>query len=115
MLRIVRPSPELVTARKREIAQRYARRYKRTPITFAAIRVSELTRLFDYRYNGLVLPDSDDGVQMVRVMVHHMGRLKDAPRRISNWCMRFAPWLGLRSVEVLIGRASCRERVFRVV
>jgi len=104
----IRPSPELIKARKREIARRYARKAKHAhiPVTFAAIRVSELTRLFAHRYSGLELPDSDDGVQMVRIMAHHLGRLRDAPRRISQWCMRYAPWLDLQSVEILVNEAT---------
>lgn len=107
MLTIVRPSPIVVSRKRREIAKRYAAKRRRFgPVSFAAIRVSELSRLFAHRYSGLQLPDSDEGVQMARVMAHHMGRLRDAPRRISQWCERNAPWLGLQEIERLIRDAT---------
>ena len=48
VLRIVRPDPAVVAARKREIAVKYSRanRKKFGPLTLAAIRASELTRLY---------------------------------------------------------------------
>jgi hypothetical protein len=48
---------------------------------------------------------------MVKCMVHHLGRLRDAPRRIGNWCARYAPWLGLESHERLI--RDTQERPLR--
>lgn len=99
---IVRPSPETVAARKREIARRYARKHRNAwPVTFAAVRLSELNRLFVHRY-GSSLPDDDEGEAMARVAVHHIGRLRDASRRIGDWLTYWAPWLGLASRERLI-------------
>jgi hypothetical protein len=110
-----RPSPALIAARKREIAERYRDHAKRKnqnkPLTLAAIRISELTRLFDHRYGPVLLPDSDDGVIAARVMVHHIGRLKDAARRIDSWLGTCAPWLGLASRERLI--RDTQERPLR--
>lgn len=108
-----RPSPALIAARKREIAKRYSDQAKRKghkrPLTLAAVRISELTRLFDHRYGTVLLPDSDEGVMAAKLMVHHLGRLKDAPRRISSWLATCAPWLGLASRERLIRDTQERQ------
>jgi hypothetical protein len=109
----IRPSPELLKARKREIARRYARKYRKNaiPLTFAAIRVAELTRLYEYRYGPGPLPDHEDSITRARVMVHHLGRLWDGTRRVATWLDRNAPWLGVRSQEQLI--RDTQERPLR--
>lgn len=103
---ITRPSPALIAARKREIAKRYARKDKRSiPLTFAAVRLSELNRLYQYRH-GRELPATDDGLQAARLAVHHIGRLRDAARRIGSWLDYWTPWLDLASRERLIRDAT---------
>jgi hypothetical protein len=76
------------------------------PRTQAAVRISELTRLFDDRWGPMLLPDSDEGFQAARVMAHHIGRLKDAPRRISAWLHTCAPWLAMAERERLIAEVE---------
>lgn len=94
-----RPSPAQIAARKREIAHRYARKhYRSKPITFSAVRAAELARLYEHRY-GAQLPDTEAGVTAMRVMLDHLGQLRDAPRRISRWLDRWAPWLSEVSHE----------------
>lgn len=110
MQRNVRPTPAVIAARKREIAKRYKDHAKRKslgakPLTLAAVRIAELTRLFDRRYGPVLLPDSDEGVICARIVVHHLARLRDAPRRISDWMHTCAPWLSLASRERLIREA----------
>jgi hypothetical protein len=108
-----RPSPEHIAARKAEIAKRYAWHEKATkrPRTIAAIRVSELTRLFDYRYSRMYLPEGDDTLIAARIMAHHLGSLRDAPRRIEAWLATCTPWLGLAERERLISEvAECPLR-----
>lgn len=107
VLRIVRPEPAVVAARKREVAARYARanRKKFGPLTLAAIRASELTRLYKSRYPDGHLPTDDDGEMAARIMVYHLARLRDATRRMSHWLDRWAPWLDLQSHERLINDA----------
>jgi hypothetical protein len=104
---LIRPSPAVIAARKREIAQRYARkeRQARQPFTLAAVRVAELTRLYESRWPARELPDDDDGETALRILVNHIGHLRDAPRRISRCIAYWAPWLGLASHERLITAA----------
>jgi hypothetical protein len=101
-----RPSPEQVAARKYEIAKRYAR--KRAKLGkrsrgLAAFRLSELTRLLDDRFGeGVELEACDTSYGLVRIVVHHLGALPDAPRRITRWCATYAPWISPRDLERLI-------------
>ena len=101
-----RPSPEQVALRKKEIAKRYARKaskaFNKKPRTIAAIRAAELTRLFDRRFGRMQIPETDDGVDCIRIMAHHLGALRDAKRRISDWIATCAPWLPLPERERLI-------------
>lgn len=113
---IIRPSPEIVAAKKRAIAARYrdkAKRAGKQPVTFAAVRVAELSRLFERRYGRQGLPDADESVTAIRVMADHLGRLRDATRRIGQWLDRFAPWLDLASRERVIRDATERPLKYR--
>jgi hypothetical protein len=107
----------IADARHREIAQRYRDRAKRKghkkPLTLAAVRVAELTRLYDHRYGRMLLPSTDEGILAARIMVHHIGHLKDAPRRITSWFQACTPWLGLASRERLIRDAMERPIKWR--
>ena len=76
------------------------------PVTFAAIRAAELTTLLHHRHGRGALPCDDAGMTAARVLVHHLARLRDAPRRISDWLNRYAPWLDLASRERLIRDAT---------
>lgn len=113
-MRIVRPSPAQIALAKREIAQRYGKAAKlkspKRSRSIAAWRVAELTRLFDRRFGNVLLPATDEGELCARVMVHHLGALQDAPRRISDWLGTCAPWLGLASRERLI-RDTIERRI----
>lgn len=104
---IRRPSPEVVAARKREVARRYAeqKRKKLGPVTLAAIRASELTRLYQARYPNQILPADDDGEMLARIMANHLAKLRDAPRRVSRFLDRWAPWLTLAEHERLLSDA----------
>lgn len=102
-----RPSPQQIAARKAEIARRYKRKAKNNrPRTIAAIRISELTRLFDHRYSRMFLPESDDALLAVRIMAHHMGALPDAARRVTSWVMTCAPWMPFAERERLISEVT---------
>lgn len=109
-LRDIRHTPEQIQAAMRaEIAARYRNggrsTAKRRPLTFAAIRAAEITKLYRARY-GRQLPDTDEGILAARIMAHHLGRLRDATRRISSWLDRWAPWLDLQEGERLIREAT---------
>lgn len=106
-----RPSPELISARKWEIARRYDRKPnvgKRTK-SMAAIRLAELTRWLDDAYGRYVeLEPSDESVRIVRIFAHHMGGLPDAPRRIMAWLGDHASWIRGADRERLISEVvSC--------
>lgn len=107
-----RPTPELIAARKYEIAKRYARRTGKVTKrgrSMAAIRLAELTRWLDDAYGaGVELAPSEQSVGLVRIFAHHMAALPDMPRRVGTWLDRFAPWLDIASRERLIAEcASC--------
>lgn len=94
-----------------EIAKRYREKSKRhfrnqpKPRTRAAVRIAELTRLYDYKWGKVVLPDTAEGMEAARIMAHHIAHLKDASRRISDWLATCAPWLPLVERERLINDA----------
>jgi hypothetical protein len=78
--------------RHAEIARRYARRAGgRGRVSMAALRIAELSRLFLDRY-GPTLPDDDAGRADVRIVVHHIARLRGPSRRIAAWLETRAPW-----------------------
>ena len=102
---VFRPSPQQIAARKWEIKRRYSRKAKvgKRTRSMAAIRLSELTRWLDDAYGaGVELEPDATSETILRVFAHHLGGLPDAPRRITAWCDRYTPWLGLRSREILI-------------
>lgn len=106
-MRNVRPSQAVIEARKREIAQRYRTQAKRKgrhrqPLTLAAVRIAELTRLFDDRHGPVLLPADECGDLGARIMVHHLATLRDPQPRIRDWLATCTPWLGLASRERLI-------------
>jgi hypothetical protein len=99
------PSPELIKARKWEIARRYQQKRKvgKRSRSMAAIRLSELTRWLDDQYGaGVELEPCEASETILRVFCHHLGGLPDAPRRIDAWMNRYTPWLAIQSREVLI-------------
>jgi hypothetical protein len=80
-------------ARWARIDRRTHRQRHRRPVSFAALRIAELTRLFAARY-GEVLPADDAGADDARIMVHHLAQLStDQRRRIGEWLRRWAPWM----------------------
>lgn len=104
-----RPSPELIAARKWEIAKRYASKAKvgKRTRSMAAIRLAELTRWLDDTHGaGVELEPGDQALTIARIFAHHMGALPDMPRRVQAWTDRYAPWLSLASRERLIAEVA---------
>lgn len=104
-----RPTPELIAARKWEIAKRYAKQGKlsKRGRSMAAIRVSELSRWMDHEYGAGVELEANTHSEMVaRIMAHHFMCLPDGARRLSSWFDRYCPWIQLRDREYLIGEAT---------
>lgn len=107
-----RPSPERIAALKLEIAQRYrlkakeAKQHNRSR-GMAAFRLAELTRWLDDAYGkGVELEATTQSYAIVRIFAHHIGALKDAPRRITIWAGVFAPWISPRDLERLINEVT---------
>lgn len=71
----------------------------------AAIRLAELTRWMADVYGAGVELEPDDYL-VVRIFAHHIGALKDAPRRIDKWVSIYAPWISPRDLERLINEVS---------
>ena len=105
------PSPELVAARKWEIARRYEQKYRvgKRGRGMAAIRLAELTRWLHDQYGaGTELEPCEANYQIVRIFAHHLASLPDAPRRINKWTDTYAPWFDPQNLERLIRQAvSC--------
>lgn len=105
-----RPTPEQIKQRKREIAKRYARpaskAFNKKPRTTAALRLADLTKLLDDRFSKMYVPETDEGLECVRIVAHHLGALTDAPRRITSWICTCAQWLPLTERERLISEVS---------
>jgi hypothetical protein len=78
-----------------EIARRHNRNRldrKREPVSLAALRVSELKRLFFARY-GHELPDDDSGRDDALIMVNHLACQPNSEKRIPAWLGLNAPWM----------------------
>lgn len=104
-----RPSPELIKARKWEIAKRYDRKAKvgRRSRGMAAIRISQMMRWLDDEYGaGVELEPCERSMLIVRIFAHHFMSLPHGARRLSNWYLIYCPWLSLRDREYLIGEAT---------
>jgi hypothetical protein len=112
ILRLVRPSPELVKARQREIAKRYRKRHRRSATSpqFAAIRIAELNRLFQARY-GECLPNDVMGRQALAVVAHHLIGLDGHPQpRLMTWASLRTPWLTIGDAKALLAEISLAPR-----
>lgn len=104
-----RPSPELIAARKWEIAKRYERKAKvsRRSRGMAAIRISELLRwLHDTFGAGVELEPSPQTSAIPRIFVHHFMALPDGPRRAAAWLERYCSTMEARDREYLISEAA---------
>ena len=110
----LRPAVAIVEAKKREIARRYRRRRKHaTKPQFAAIRITELNRLFTARY-GEILPDNELGRDALFIVAHHLIHLAGIPhKRIGDWAQQYCPWLTMREFQTLLGDVAQRPIVWK--
>lgn len=103
-----RPDAATIKRKRAAIARRY--RAKRPPFSMAAMRVKELDRLFEARH-GEVLPDNEDGLTCVRIMVHHIAGMHGDPRRtVTHWLEWHAPWISLAEAKGMIAEAITKPR-----
>jgi len=109
----LRPSPEVVEAKKREIAKRYRRRRKRSTFQMSAIRVAELNRLFTARH-GVELPNDETGRQCVMIAAHHLILLAGIPQdRLMRWARDRAPWLTVAEIEKILAEVAAHPKTWR--
>jgi hypothetical protein len=81
------------------------RRYRRSPVGIAALRVAELEREFGDRYGGEILPDDDAGRDDVKIMLDHLARRTgDVEQRMALWLDSRAPWCTGEERMALIAR-----------
>lgn len=103
-----RPDPKALKRKLLDIKLRYdakSRDLRQTNRSrgMAAIRLSELTRWLDDAFGqGVELEATADNYMIVRIFAHHMGALRDTPRRITSWVATYAPWISPRDLERLI-------------
>jgi hypothetical protein len=107
-----RPDPKTLQRKLLDIRLRYdshtrdakqAGKQQRRSRGMAAIRLAELTRWLDDEYGqGVEMPATEHSYGIVRVFAHHLGALRDAPRRITKWADTYAPWIKPRDLERLI-------------
>jgi hypothetical protein len=109
-----RPEPAVVKAKLQEIAQRYARKYRRrTKPQFAAIRVAELNRLFRARH-GDMLPDSPIGRACLWIVAQHLIQLAGAPLpRLMRQAELCAPWLTVVEAMTIIGDVAAHPMMWK--
>lgn len=111
-MKLVRPSPETVEARKREIARRYRKHRKkspRTPAQLATLRLNDLARLYGARY-GLTLPDDDAGRDDIAIALAHIATLASARSRMTGYLGQWAPWMTTGEARSMINAALTGEQ-----
>lgn len=92
--------------------------YRRRPrlyhhVSIAALRSSELDRLFQARY-GKELPDDDAGREDVVIMLNHLAQMSGDPRRrCRSWLKARAPWIGLGDSEAMIGEIIMEPKRYK--
>jgi hypothetical protein len=107
-----RPDPKILKRKLLDIKLRYDAKSRDVSHTnrsrgMAAIRLSELTRWLDDAYGaGVELDATDASYLIVRIFSHHMGALRDTPRRITSWVATYAPWISPRDLERLINEVT---------
>lgn len=108
-----RPSPQLVEARKKEIARRYRKggKRKRSPRQIATLRVHDLGKLFRARY-GQTLPDDDAGRDDMMLALQHLAGLPQAAARCRAWVDTWAPWMTLGESNELMASAIMNARAW---
>lgn len=105
----MRPTPQLIAARKWEIKRRYSRKAKVGKRTrpMAAIRLAELKRwLSDVIGAGAELEASEWSEGIARIFVHHFVVLADGNRRAAEWLETYCPWISTADREYMITEAN---------
>jgi hypothetical protein len=105
------PSPSLRRANLKFKGKRRGRAQPRPSI--AALRVSELSRLFTCRY-GEVLPDDDAGRDDAAIMAHHLAAMSGDPRkRVMGFLELRCPWMPIAECKALLIDTIAKPRRWR--
>ena len=87
------------------------RRARGSPAQIAALRVCDLTRLFDSRYGAdCLLPDDDAGRDDLELIAHHLAGLAHPKGKIRHWIEQRAPWLPAGEQAELIKQATLEQQ-----
>lgn len=105
---------QIVDSKRAEIGKRYSRRKRsnRTPAQLAALRLRDLTALFEARY-GNVLPDDDAGREDAGIALAHFATLASARGRMSSWIAHWAPWMTTGEASTMIDYALTTPRYWK--
>ena len=88
-------------------------RRKQARPSIAAVRVSELSRLFSARY-GETLPDDDAGRDDAGLMAHHLAALTGDPRRrVMGFVELRCPWMTVAEAKALLLETIDKPRRWR--
>jgi hypothetical protein len=114
VLQFRRPSAQVIKARKAEVARRYRwQRKHATKPQFAAIRLSELERLYTARH-GEYLPRNDIGRALILIAAHHLAHLAGHPQHLLiQWAARRAPWLTIASINATLVEVATQPRTWK--
>jgi hypothetical protein len=96
--------PRLANVRWFSEKPRTKRGRRSTPRQIVALRLNDLARLFRARY-GITLPNDDSGRDDIELVADHLASLPQAARKLKTWCEVWAPWLTVRELNEIAGRA----------
>lgn len=84
------------------------RRRRPRAVSLAALRMSDLNRLFQARY-GNYLPDDDCGRDDALIAAHHLGAMQRGPERIAAWLSARCPWMTAGEVSALVAGVEAKR------
>jgi hypothetical protein len=105
------------TAKLAEVARHYKRKARkrrraRTAPQMAALRLSDLARLFRSRY-GITFPDDDAGRDDLHVALSHIATLSNSKNRMQHYVEIWAPWLTIAEARCMIDRALTNPQIWK--
>jgi hypothetical protein len=80
-------------------------------VAVGQLRISDLKKLFRYRYRGECFPDDDDGRHSLMIMLHHYARL--SPQKVPRLIKTCTPWLGKDDTSEMLDDVSEHPKIWR--